>query len=159
MTARLGWNTRVENGIEVVELVGDIDEDSDFSELVALLRGKEARLNLRGIARINSIGVREWVNFVREVGEGSKITLEECSPVVVTQLNMIANFAGAADIRSVVAPYVCDECGNEEDVLLEVAAVVADNDVLGTRPCGKCGATMELDDLPESYFAFASVER
>lgn len=156
--SRLNWSARPDGDSQFIELAGDIDEDANFEELENALKGKPtARIDLRGIERINSIGVREWVNFIRRASESTAITLERCSSVVVTQLNMIANFAGKAVVASIVAPYVCDACGNEEDVLLNLTSVDPSDPNLATRPCPECSESMELDDLPESYFAFATV--
>jgi hypothetical protein len=71
-----------------VALRGEIDENADFSELRAALRGN-VELTLEGITRINSCGVREWVNFVRGLEGIRSLWFTRCSPVVVLQLNTI----------------------------------------------------------------------
>src|SRR6266542_412969 len=89
-----------------VELRGEIDENADFSELRHSLRG-EVELMLEGITRINSCGVREWVNFVRSLTQVRSLVFSRCSPPVVLQLNNIFNFRGRARVISFMAPYVC----------------------------------------------------
>jgi hypothetical protein len=110
------------------------------------------RLELSGISRINSCGVREWVNFMRSLPPECEVELDRCPPSVVAQLNMISNFAGSARILSVQAPYVCEACGNEENVLLTVTPGVSPE--IGARRCRSCGGEMEFDDIQDSYFAF-----
>ena len=124
-------------------------------------------LHLAEVRRINSVGVREWVNFVRELlaapGGGraaiSDLTFSHCSPAIVTQLNMIYNFRGQARVRSFLAPYVCAGCEHEEEKLLDVAVHFSGSGAQRLRQaptfaCERCPGTMELDDLPERYLSF-----
>lgn len=140
-----------------VELYGEIDENAEFSELRRRLKGPVV-FHLAEVRRINSCGVREWVNFIRDLPEVSKLTFAECSHPIVTQLNMIYNFRGPADIESFYAPYVCENCNHEEEKLLQVAPLLeAEN--TGDVPsfsCPECGDIMEFDDLPERYLSFLS---
>lgn len=135
------------------EFTGDITEDSEFS---AVLNEKPVllTLDLGGIKRINSTGVREWINFINALKkEGARIAFERCSVAIVQQLNMIANFAGGAEIRSVFAPYICPSCDNEESKLIDFKAT-PNPDFNAEVKCGNCKEAMEFDDLPESYLAF-----
>ena len=148
------WKVEARNGDSLrVALRGEIDENADFSELRAHLRGN-VELSLEGITRINSCGVREWVNFVRDLG-AIDLTFVACSPAIVTQLNMIYNFRGAARVRSFYAPYVCDACGHEDEKLLDVQNQFPSGPHrVPDYACEQCGAAMEFDDLPERYLSF-----
>jgi hypothetical protein len=153
-------------GRTVVELYGEIDENADFSELRRRLAGA-VTFHLADVRRINSVGVREWVNFVRELvspasgGRVTDLTFSHCSPAIVTQLNMIYNFRGQARVRSFLAPYACTACDAEEEQLLDVALHFAGPGPMKGKkppsfPCERCGGAMELDDLPERYLSFLS---
>ena len=153
MSERLSWSIKCDQEITVVTFQGPIDEDANFSQLIQELSDKaNVRFDLSGLARINSCGVREWVNFIRALPSGSSLSLEKCTPAVVSQLNMISNFAGNAKVMSVKAPFVCNNCGSEEDILIEVQA----NHIpeLKAMACKKCSGSMEFDDVEDSYFAF-----
>lgn len=158
-------------GQTTVELHGEIDENADFAELRRrLLDGGTPRsvvFHLAEVRRINSVGVREWVNFVRELVAApsggrapvSDLTFSHCSPAIVTQLNMIYNFRGQARVRSFLAPYACNRCDHEEEKLLDVAVHFAGSGAQRLRhpptfACERCAGTMELDDLPERYLSF-----
>jgi eukaryotic-like serine/threonine-protein kinase len=151
---RLSWETNLDDGTMKVRLSGPINEDANFAPLLDELQNRgKIRFNFSGIDRINSCGVREWVNFVRSFPHSVQLEMEQCTPVVVSQLNMISNFAGEARVLSVQAPFVCDACGHEEDILLRIA----DGNIpdLESVACPKCHApSMEFDDLEDSYFAF-----
>lgn len=153
--AVLGWQLEQQPDGTVVKFAGEIDENADFTELRHRLEGP-VMFHLEGIRRINSCGVREWVNFVRDLPEVTKLTFTHCSPAIVTQLNMIYNFRGNAKIRSFYAPYVCESCGNEEDKLLDVDAQFPEGriDQVPEFTCERCQEPMEFDDLPERYLSF-----
>jgi hypothetical protein len=160
----LSWRIEERPGHTLVELEGEIDEHADLAELRRKLRGAVV-FDLGEVRRINSCGVREWVNFVRDLaassGEGSvsEVVFTRCSPAIVTQLNMIYNFRGRAKVRSFLAPYVCRSCDHEEDKLLDVQThFTGAGPARLRRPpelaCDRCGGRMELDDLPERYLSF-----
>jgi anti-anti-sigma regulatory factor len=139
-----------------VAFTGEIDENADFGELVERLRGSLI-FDLGSVSRINSCGVREWVSFLRELGEAGvgDVTFVACSPAIVNQMNMIYNFRGPAKVRSFLAPYVCTRCHTEEEKLLEVATFLPVRHRQAPEfSCPRCDAPMELDDLPERYFSF-----
>src|SRR5688572_8525470 len=84
-----------------VILSGDISEETDFEPILQI--AGPIVLDLAGISRINSCGVREWINFVVHLRQGGReLILERCAPVVVTQLNTIYNFTGGGQVRSVL---------------------------------------------------------
>ena len=151
----LSWRIKDRPGFTTVEFSGEIDENADFAELRRRLRGQVV-FHLAEVSRINSAGVREWVNFVRDLPNVDDLTFTHCSPAIVTHLNMIYNFKGQAKVRSFFAPYLCESCNHEEDKLLDVSAQLAKGEIDGPPEfaCEKCGEPMELDDLPERYLSF-----
>jgi anti-anti-sigma regulatory factor len=153
--AVLSWQIeQVPEGMEV-KFTGEIDENADFTELRRRLEGSVV-FHLEGIRRINSCGVREWVNFVRDLPVMTGLIFTHCSPAIVTQLNMIYNFRGNAKIRSFYAPYVCESCNAESDKLLDVEAQFPHGsiDKVPEFTCERCREPMEFDDLPERYLSF-----
>jgi anti-anti-sigma regulatory factor len=151
----LSWRIKERPGFTTVEFTGEIDENADFSELRRQLRGAVV-FRLSDIRRINSCGVREWVNFVRDLPNVNELVFSHCSPAIVTQLNMIYNFLGPASVRSFYAPYVCEKCNREEQKLLDVDTHFP-NGAVGDPPefvCDTCKQTLQFDDLPERYLSF-----
>lgn len=143
-----------QNGKKVVRLKGIIDEDTDFEPIKKF--GLPLAFNFKEVTAINSIGIRTWVNFVKELGT-SGISYEECPPLIVRQMNMVPSFVGGAQVASVYAPYVCEECDKEK-----LVAVTADKfgggnpQIPESFKCEFCGkGDMELDGHPQQYFAFA----
>lgn len=160
MEDKLRITKTTKDGVVEVTLDGIIDEDSDLAPVFAEGEGA-LRVNFRGVQRINSCGVREWVNALKKGGSGRTIEFVECSVAIVEQFNMIANFAGAGRIISFLAPYVCEDCDIEEEKLLLVGEHFPDPDDLVAPgfPCGNCGNPMEFDDDEDEYFQFIEMQQ
>jgi len=107
----LSWRIKERPGHTLVEFHGEIDEHADFGELRRRLRGALV-FDLGEVRRINSCGVREWVNFVRDLapapGNTSGVTdlvFTHCSPgwrrsVTVVMPSSVSRAASAALARA-----------------------------------------------------------
>lgn len=143
----------VRDPITYLELTGQVDESFDPSLLLSEARTRVVVLNLKGISRLTSFGVREWTNAMRELGKRAELVYwSDCSPSIVTQLNMVANFSGNAQIVSVLAPLYCEMCGWETN--LTVHTEQGREIKLPQLQCEQCTAVMAFDDDPATYFAF-----
>ena len=137
-----------------VNLIGIIDEDTDFSALLKL-KTSPVVFNFKNITSINSCGIRTWVNFVKEFPEGN-VTFIECPPLVVRQMNMVPSFMGKAKVESVFVPYVCDSCEHEQNKLVLVSEYKKGISIPETIQCEKCQSEeMEMDGNVKQYFSFA----
>jgi anti-anti-sigma regulatory factor len=138
-----------------IKLSGVIDEDNELADLTDKVRGKMIVIELGEVERINSCGVRDWVNWLSTLeGRGSEIVLVKCSPAIVAQINLVNNFTRNGSVQSFFVPYFCPEC-DEEKVLL------SETNEMGPPPieppvcrCDGCDLVMDFDDMADSYFAF-----
>ncbi len=133
-----------------IALSGPITELADLTPLTRQ-RGP-LRMDLAGVDRINSVGVRNWIQFVTKAETmGLSVAFERVSPALVLQMSMITNFMGThPQIRSLLAPYLCTSCQNEHLQAIEVTPGVPVA-VPGRLPCPKCGQPMQLDELEAMY--------
>jgi anti-anti-sigma regulatory factor len=144
--------------VTYVKLAGVIDEDNELGGLGDKLGTGTAVIDVSEIERINSCGVRDWVNWLGKAEkQGAKVILVECSPAIVAQINLVNNFTGQGVVKSFYAPYFCPNCDLEKVLLVET------RDVAGASPfkapscrCDECDGPMDFDDMEESYFAFLS---
>jgi hypothetical protein len=114
-------------------------------------------IDLAEIQRITSYGVRDWVNWLNKLEKkGSKLVLVGCSPAIVAQFNLVADFTGRSTVKSIFLPYVCHGCDRETTHLVEVADLGRPPHVAPPRKCSACAAVLEFDDVEERYFAFLS---
>jgi anti-anti-sigma factor len=145
--------------VTFVKLSGEIDEDTELSELVDKIPPGTAVIDLGEIERINSCGVRDWVNWLGKVEQTrTNVVLVECSPAIVAQINLVNNFTGNGVVKSFYVPYFCPEC-DEEKVLLVEASDMAPPHEPPTCRCDECDLVMDFDDMPDSYFAFLSNQK
>lgn len=137
-----------------IALHGEIDEHADFSPILAMSE-KSMVLDLSDVKRINSIGVRQWMEFVNKLADnGVDVVFERCSVPIVQQLNMIASFRGRGVVVSVFAPYFCQKCEHDHRHLIELNGSVPDLEA--KMMCPNCGAMLEFDDIAETYLGFAA---
>ena len=140
-------------GFTHVNLMGSIDENTDLSQLLKL-KNSPVVFHFKGITSVNSCGIRTWVNFIKEFSSGN-VTFTECPPLVVRQMNMVPSFLGKATVESVFVPYVCDQCENEQSILVSISEYKKGTPLPETIPCEKCQSQeMELDGNVKQYFAF-----
>jgi anti-anti-sigma regulatory factor len=148
----LGRSLRCEieqhDAVTRIALSGDLTDEADLTPLRSTPGAWV--FDLGEISRINSIGVRNWIHFVRDCERaGRELTFERCSPAIVQQMSMILNFMGAhSRVSSVLVPYLCTQCTVEHLEVLEIAPGAA---IRPSMPCPKCDALMELDELVETY--------
>ena len=159
-TARQRLNARIGqgDGWTALRLDGVIDEHNGLDQLTAPLGPPRPTLliDLGGVRRINSVGVRDWVVWLRGLRQRyPTIVLFDCPPAIMNEVNLVRNFAEGAIITTFQAPYYCDRCGQESIQHLDALDMVRS----GVRkappfPCGKPACANALDDADETYFAF-----
>jgi hypothetical protein len=157
-TANARVVTRRVGAVTIVGVTGRLAEGFKGRDLARDLSGIVV-LDLLGVDRVTSYGVREWLAFLEEAGTRvSQLFLARCSEAIVAQLGMIRGFAGRAQILSVMAPYTCT-CGAQVNGLLDLRTHGRDI-ALGEVPspqCPNCGKDdTEFDDDPRGYFVFQS---
>lgn len=143
-------------GGSLFKLSGVIDESFSKSEFVASAKGVVV-LDLNGVSRITSFGVREWVSALGQLS-CDYYCFVRCRPAIVAQFNMVAHFAGRGQLLSFYAPYVCTGCGKDVDELVDLRGTKPDLAAYGSKsiPCPACGQAAEFDDVPESFFSYVA---
>jgi anti-anti-sigma regulatory factor len=143
-----------------VKLGGVIDEDNELADLVDKIPRGTAVIDLGEIERINSCGVRDWVNWLSKLeNNGTWSLFVECSPAIVAQINLVNNFTGNGVVKSFYVPYFCPECDEEKILLVEAADLGPPPHEPPTCRCDECDLVMDFDDMPDSYFAFLSNQK
>ena len=146
-------DVREQAGKMVLTLSGVIDENADLSALLDL-HASSVEINLKGIRRINSFGVRSWIDAIRQVPASTRVVFVQCPSPVVDQCNMVTGFLGHGILQSFFAPMTCEECDEQLDQLFETAKCRELGGTLPPTPCPRCGREMEVDDLEEQYLLF-----
>ncbi len=146
--------------VSYVKLSGVIDEDNELTSLTDKIPAGTAVIDLGEIERINSCGVRDWVNWLTKLeGQTTKAVLVECSPAIVAQINLVNNFTGSGVVKSFYVPYFCPDCDEEKVLLVDAADMGPPPHEPPTCRCDECDLVMDFDDMADSYFAFLSNQK
>jgi len=139
-------------------LRGRLDETCHLSDLARDGRiAGELEVDLAEVTYINSLGVRDWVSFLRLLRQrGVAVTLDDCSETMVQQMNMIPDALGGAGVRSFQAPFTCDACGWDGRLRLDAAEVtpVIAGGVAPAAACPDCASPARFSDYLDRYFLF-----
>ncbi len=139
----------------VVKLSGFLDEGNKLKRLVEQIPAGTAMIDLAGVERINSNGIRDWVNWIAALeANGTRPVLVSCSPAIVAQINLVKNFTGNGAVKSFQVPYHCRECDEDKVIVVETSEMSSPTAAPPPCPCESCGHDMDVDEMPESYFAF-----
>ncbi|MFT5431270.1 MAG: hypothetical protein ACI9OJ_001949 [Myxococcota bacterium] len=132
---------------------GSIDEFCDLEALAQVLASGESSIevDLGQVHRINSVGVSKWIRAVRSASPNRSVRWVNVSAVMASQLTMIANFGASATVESFFAPYYCEACDAEHDVLLRTESLTSDGKA-PPQACSTCQSHMVFDDVAEGYF-------
>lgn len=152
---------RASESYSFLRLRGVIDEDNHLASLIPKLSGEVLVVDASEVERINSCGVRDWVNWLHGVEDaGLKVVLIRTSPSIVTQINLVTNFVGGSVVYSFQAPYYCPACDREYLKLIETEGLLGPDPARAPAfRCSECGGVLDFDDLEESYFAFINATR
>ncbi len=143
-------------------LSGTIDERSDFPKIDASAV-KEISFDLKNLEYINSIGIRDWVNWIEPLSKKCKITMRNCPKRLVQQFNMVTGFLPKnAEITSFYVPYFCEKCNFEDsflfnvgkEVKIEAGKIKLSIDLKKFKDCKDSGCGIEMDGLESKYFQF-----
>jgi len=154
----LTWDvSRDQDGVVRLRLKGAITEAVTFDDLARELEaaGPHVVLIGDGVRYINSVGVKRLWRFLASLAERGRVDLERCSPSLCAQLNLVPALTACVRVVSIIAPLECTECIAETHILLDMPATGGTPDV-PAYPCPVCGAVMELAELEQLYFAFAT---
>jgi hypothetical protein len=137
---------------EPIALSGVLDQHADLS-FFERLRGPTV-INLRGVERIDSVGVRGWIESLRNVPAEVPLRFIECPAPLIEHINMIEGFLCGRPLSSFYAPMACAACGDAADVLFEVDACKRLGGKLPPSNCARCGKPLELDEIEDRYLTF-----
>ena len=139
----------------LVILSGAIDEATNNALRDIYTKAeKTVVFDFKLVEYVNSLGIRSWINFLRNIEEGRMIQFRNCTPDVVMQMNLISHFKGTATVTSFYGEYSCEDCGDEELILFQIGDNNALSEQLTEQSCQTCGGNLLLDEDEENYLQF-----
>jgi hypothetical protein len=134
---------------------GEIHENFK-SKLIVMPQSPSYVINLSGLRSINSLGIREWSQFINDLSRSASVTLEDCSVIFIDQANIVPTILGSARVSSFFAPYFCPKCHLELSCKLLISTHRKRlSEKRAPQLIHSCGTELQFDALEESYFAQA----
>ncbi len=143
-------------------IIGHLDEDTDFTEL-KLPDAKVYVFNLEDLSAVNSMGLRNWLMWVKKLKVVAPKIFKNCQRIVVDQMNILQGFLPrGAIVESFYVPYFCSSCSHEENYKVlrgqDFQEATSDSkstiDIPKSIECPTCQKQMEIDVITQKYFAF-----
>lgn len=148
--------TQKNEGADIIlELKGSIDEDSNFA-VPNFGSSQSAVVDFNGVNTINSVGIREWIKWVKSFPSNIKLSLRRCPKIVVDQMNTVAGFIPQGTIiQSFYVPYFCESSAQEKMVLFSNGKEFKGREIFAPEDIkDESGELMEMDVIPAKYFKF-----
>jgi hypothetical protein len=118
-------------------------------------------IDLAGLSRINSMGVRQWDRWmisIRKANSKALIRLVHIPSFFIDLFFVIHEFVPRPfAVESFCVPYFCEQCDRSLDFLVERDAkgrLPEKLEYLPTIDCAKCNTPMQLDIPSERALAF-----
>ncbi len=157
MTASVLFQKEAQGESTLITILGEIDATCVLEGLFEAPT-RRITVDLHGVRRINSCGIREWMKAIESIPPDTEVEFIRCARPMVKQFNQVANFGGHGRVVSFFAPYYCQACDLEEEVLLSVPRHLDDLSACRAPDfrCENCGGPLAFDDLEERYFSFVA---
>lgn len=141
------------------ELCGDLDEDTHFSSL-KIPDATEITVNFEKVTRIQSCGIREWIQLINPYNKLPFIYIN-CPKIIVDQINMLDGFLPPnGRVLSFYVPYYNDESGQERQVLFTYGSEFDQDGIYPPADIrDKEGNLMEMDVVESKYFKFLAKQK
>jgi hypothetical protein len=135
-----------------IDVFGDLDEDTNFSQ-IDLSFAQEIIFNFRGVKKVQSCGVREWIKMVQTISGNAIITFVNCPKIIVDTINMVDGFLpDQAKVESLFIPFYSDITEEEKCLLYHTKAIATS--LYQTEVLDSEGNLMELNINEQKYFKF-----
>ena len=141
-----------------VVISGDIDEFFPYVELFSSFEPDTlVRVDLSGVSRMNSCGVREWLRGL--MGNRSQIEYVHCPGFFIEQINLVTQLMPpGTKVASFECSFICDDCDEETKTICFVGKDYhAGQEVTeppGDRTCLNCGGLSGFSHNAETFFIF-----
>ncbi|MBF0238151.1 MAG: hypothetical protein HQM12_10625 [SAR324 cluster bacterium] len=142
----LQWSVEKNPDNTVIYLKGIINEEFTYKELLSEIQERRhlpLRIHLKEIKRINSMGIREWFNLLRDLHWETKVVLSECSMIFTEVLSQIEELGYGCFIESCYVPVWCDHCEEEFEIRINMTIPLSENPA--DIACPLCGDSCSVD--------------
>jgi len=164
MAEALEINSDSKNGIFMLHLKGVITEDSKLEGMLPKDAVPACVVDLGQVTRINSYGIRQWVNTLKLLKEKApELVFTKCPTVLVEQFNMISNFGAGGYVYSFFLPFYSETEDKEEQILVSLEKPRGSEDADAIIEEAKSRLSQPdafvFNDIEDEYFSFLQFQK
>ncbi|HMN67467.1 MAG TPA: hypothetical protein PKC28_02915 [Bdellovibrionales bacterium] len=137
----------------ILELKGPLNEHAKLPEIKAT---SMLTIKLHSVTQLNSLGVREWCGWIKNLPDSLQISLEGCPLMFVKSFSLIKGvLTPNTTVMSMYVPFYSKKSREETDVLLQQGKHYSNKGILSLPEVkDSAGNPMELDSIAKKYLAF-----
>src|ERR1700722_5572044 len=97
-----------------VKCLGNLDETlaAATADVLPKLKKLHVEFDLSSIKSVNSIGIRQWTEFLEQLSQQTTFEFQNCPITYVEYCNLLPTMIFAKQVVSFAAPYKCRACGD-----------------------------------------------
>jgi ABC-type transporter Mla MlaB component len=146
-----------------LELVGSILEGTALSKIWDYLSRlgndvKSVAFDTTGIDRLNSEGVKAWIDFIKRCEARLKIRFKVLGLGFIEQASTVRGVLGRPGVvvERFMAPYHCGRCNEActRSIPLEAVGIREGHFLPPALSCDQCAGPLKFDDIESEYFEF-----
>lgn len=149
----------------LLKIEGSIDETAHFPPFNCK-PADAIYVDLGGVVHINSVGVKNWILFLKKVPFVNVVHYQNIPRIMVDQINMVSGFMNANSvITSFYVPYYCEKCSKSSQKLFvsgvdfDFETKRVDFETKNTEyVCVQKDCEIAMDVMPNKYFRFVTKE-
>ncbi len=132
-----------------LEFSGRVDESSALPSLTQCESLVELVLDLKNLTSMNSMGIKAWVLWIKQVPKHLRIIYRRCPAFLVSQMKVFLGFLPpGARIESFYVPYFCPACKAITAIPYDNTPQTALEDSI---TCPKCQQAAEIDIIKSDF--------
>lgn len=128
-----------------ISIHGDVCEKSEapLQEALAKINRDLVKLDLEKIGRINSLGVKHWMVFLKAATQGRRVELYNCPPVLLEYSVMAPGVLKGGHLVSFIVSFICPDCAASASRRFETKN--SESLQRHAPKCQSCGTSMQLE--------------
>ncbi len=139
----------------VIKISGHLDENFIHTEH-KIPTSKKVIFDLEKLEGINSCGIRDFINLLKDIPDSTLVEYEKCPPLFIQQVNIVNGFLSPQrKVVSLYAPYIGIDDEEEMNHFMDVRSL---NLAQIEKTVKVDGKEYEFDGIIDKYFRFMTIK-
>lgn len=138
-----------------IKISGHLDENFIHTEY-QIPSSKRVIFDLEKLEGINSCGIRDFINLLKDIPDSTSVEYEKCPPLFIQQVNIVNGFLSTQKkVVSLYAPYIGIDDEEEINHFIDVRSL---NPSQIEKTIIINGKEYEFDGILDKYFRFMNLK-